>query len=196
KSSGGYGALVQGMRHAAQWGAVACHSGDMGFDELYRRDLPATLDTLARHGGIAAFLEHVRAVPSLSGGDFHALMILAMGASYDPDPDPAAPAGIRLPVDLYTGALLPERWQAWLAHDPLQLVERPEVREQLASLRGLYLDCGRRDQYFLHYGARRLSQALRRHGIDHTYEEFDGTHSGVDHRLDVSLPLLYEAIAP
>jgi hypothetical protein len=26
--------------------------------------------------------------------------------------------------------------------------------------------------------------------IKHHYEEFDGTHSGIDHRLDVSLPYL------
>ncbi|MCX4245368.1 alpha/beta hydrolase [Paraliomyxa miuraensis] len=192
KSSGGYGALVQGMRHAEQWAAVACHSGDMGFDLLYLREFPAVLDTLARHGGIAAFLERVRAVPTLAGHDFHTLMILAMGASYDPDPE--APAGARLPVDPHTCALLPERWQAWLRHDPVILVEDPPVQRSLASLRGLYLDCGRRDQYFLHYGARRLSQALQHHGIDHTYEEFDGTHSGTEHRLDVSLPFLHRAM--
>ena len=34
-SSGGYGALVQGLRHGEQWGAVACHSGDIGFDLLF-----------------------------------------------------------------------------------------------------------------------------------------------------------------
>jgi len=193
KSSGGYGALVQGMRHAEHWGAVACHSGDMGFDLLYPREFPAALDALARHGGIEAFLEHVGTAPSLRGSDFHTLMILAMGASYDPDPE--APAGVRLPVDLHTCTPRPERWAAWLAHDPLQLVEQPEVQQALRSLRGLFLDCGRHDQYFLHYGARQLDRALERHGIAHTYEEFDGTHSGIDHRLDVSLPFLYEAIA-
>lgn len=195
KSSGGYGALVQGMRHAEHWAAVACHSGDMGFDLLYRREFPATLDVLARHGGVAPFLEHVRDVPSLRGSDFHTLMVLAMGASYDPDPDPAAPAGVRLPVDPRTCALNPERWAAWLAHDPVQMVQQPAVREALCSLRLLYVDCGRHDQYFLHYGARQLTAALQQHGIEHVYEEFDGTHSGIDHRLDVSLPRLYEVIA-
>lgn len=195
KSSGGYGALVQGMRHAEHWGAVACHSGDMGFEPLYLRELPATLDALARHGGIEPFLAHVRSTPALHGSDFHTLMVLAMAATYDPDPDPAAPLGIRLPVDPHTCVPIPERWQAWLAHDPLQLVQRPEVRASLSRLSLLYFDCGRRDQYFLHYGARRLSQALEHHGVAHTYEEFDGTHSGIDHRLDVSLPRLYAAIA-
>ena len=130
KSSGGYGALVQGMRHAEHWAAVACHSGDMGFANLYLRDFPATLDTLARHGGIAPFLEHVLSTPALRGSDFHTLMMLAMGASYDPDPDPSAPAGIRLPVDLHTCALDPERWAAWLAHDPVEQVERPAAQRQ------------------------------------------------------------------
>lgn len=192
KSSGAYGALVQGMRHAECWGAVACHSGDMAFETLYMRDFPAVLDALARHGGIEAFLEHVRTAPSLHGSDFHTLMLLAMGASYDPDPQ--APAGVRLPVDPHTCELLPERWDAWRRHDPVVLVEQAEIQRSLASLRGLFIDCGRRDQYFLHYGARRLCRALQRHGIVHTYEEFDGTHSGIDHRLDVSLPFLYRSM--
>lgn len=195
KSSGGYGALVQAFRHAEQWGAVACHSGDIGFDLLYRRDLPAALDGLARHGGVAPFLAYVQRTPALRGDDFHLLMLLAMGASYDPDPDPAAPCGIRLPVDPHTCELEPERWQAWLAHDPLTWVEQPAARAGLARLRLFFFDCGRRDQYFLHYGARRLARALERHGVPHVYDEFDGTHSDIDHRLDVSLPRLYAAIA-
>lgn len=192
KSSGGYGALVQGLRHAEQWTAVACHSGDMGFDHVYRRDFPVTVGVLARHGGIAGFLEHVKRAESLRGEDFSTLMSLAMGATYDPDPE--ATHGVRLPVDLYTCALIPERWDAWLRHDPVHLVEEASARANLESLRKVFFDCGRRDQYFLHYGARQLSQALQRHGVRHVYEEFDGTHSGIDHRLDVSLPLLYGAI--
>jgi S-formylglutathione hydrolase FrmB len=196
KSSGGYGALMQAFRHADRWAAVACHSGDMGFDLVYRRDLPAALDGLGRHGGIGGYLAHVRQAPALRGDDFHLLMILAMAASYDPDPDPAAPdLGLRLPVDPHTCALVPERWAAWLAHDPVQLVQDDKARESLARLRLLFFDCGRRDQYFLHYGARSLAQALAHHGVPHVHEEFDGTHSNIDHRLDVSLPRLYEVIA-
>ncbi|MCH9685123.1 MAG: enterochelin esterase [Deltaproteobacteria bacterium] len=193
KSSGGYGAMIHGMRHAAHWGAIACHSGDMGFEHLYLREFPGALDVLARHGGIEAFLEHLSSTPSMRGGDFHASMILAMGATYDPDP--AAPAGVRLPVDLHTCELDTARWEAWLRHDPVRMIEQQSVRDDLAQLRGLFFDCGRRDQYFLHYGARRLAAALDRHGITHVHQEFDGTHSGIDHRLDVSLPYLYEAIA-
>jgi S-formylglutathione hydrolase FrmB len=192
KSSGGYGALLQGLRHADTWAAVACHSGDMGFDRLYLRDFPPTLDAIARHGGIAGFVAHVAGCTKLAGRDVHALMILAMGATYDPDP--AATAGVRLPVDLHTGELHPERWAAWLRHDPVHIVEEAGARQNLARLAGLWIDCGRRDQYYLHYGARSLHAALQRHGIAHVYEEFDDDHSGIDYRLDRSLPFLHGAI--
>ena len=40
--------MVHGMRRADLWGAVACHSGDMAFDLVYRPVLPRALDVLAR----------------------------------------------------------------------------------------------------------------------------------------------------
>ncbi len=193
KSSGGYGALWHGMHHAEHWGAVACHSGDMAFDLVYGRDLPKLCDAMARHGGLEPLLTHLLQTPALSGDEFHVLMLLAMAASYDPDPQ--GPMGVRLPVDPERCEIIEARWAAWLAHDPLTAVERPQVQDALGSLRGLFVDCGFRDQYFLHYGARRLRDRLAHHGIAHHYEEFDGTHSGIDHRMDVSLPWLYERVA-
>lgn len=193
KSSGGYGALIQGMKHGDRWAAVACHSGDIDFDLAYRRDLPLLVDALAAHGGsVAAFLQHLRDATEIRGREMHALMLLAMCASYDPDPD--ALHGIRLPVDPRTCSLIEERWRRWLEHDPLVMIEREEAQAGLRSLRCLYLDCGSRDTYHLHFGARAFTDRLRGLGIEHVYEEFDGTHSGIDHRMDRSLPLLYEAI--
>jgi hypothetical protein len=58
------------------------------------------------------------------------------------------------------------------------------------------MDCGWRDQYQIHYGSRILSMRLRQFGISHRYEEFDGSHSGIDHRMDESLPFLYRALQP
>lgn len=194
KSSGGYGALVQGMKHGDQWAAVACHSGDVDFDLVYRRDLPRLLDHLARfEGGVVEFVDHLRGARKIRGEEMHALMLLAMAASYDPDP--AAPLGIRLPVDPRTCQLIEERWQCWLDHDPLRMIQRPECRQSLGELKLLFIDCGSRDPYALHYGNRALARKLREAGIDHRYEEFDDTHSGIDYRLDVSLPVLYEAIS-
>ena len=168
KSSGGYGALVHGMRHADVWGAVACHSGDMGFDLVYRGELPRTLDVLARSGGsVPAFLERIAATHKIGGAEFMALSTLAMAASYDPQPD--QPRGIRLPVDPHTGELDGEAWARWLTHDPLHMVADPAVQANLRSLHGLYIDVGSRDQYMLHYGARALVRRLKAAAIEHQF---------------------------
>ena len=88
----------------------------------------------------------------------------------------------------------PARWARWLEHDPLRLVERPACQAGLRALKGLYLDCGSKDQYFIHYGMRAFARRLTELGIQHLYEEFDDDHSGIDYRLDRSLPFLFEAV--
>ena len=50
KSSGGFGALHQALNHGEFWGAVACHSGDMGFELGYSSDLAHALLYLEQQG--------------------------------------------------------------------------------------------------------------------------------------------------
>src|SRR5262245_19711393 len=57
KSSGGYGALVQGMRHPEQFGAVACHSGDMYFEYCYLGDVPKFCARVQNAGGLRAWFD-------------------------------------------------------------------------------------------------------------------------------------------
>ncbi|MBM3550103.1 MAG: enterochelin esterase [Alphaproteobacteria bacterium] len=122
KSSGGYGAIVHGMLHAQFWSAVACHSGDMAFDLVYLHDMAATLNVLAKHGrSVEAFIRHFEGQRKPSDKETHALMILAMAATYDPDPRQFL--SIRLPVDLETCEIIPERWALWTRWDPLVLAE-------------------------------------------------------------------------
>ena len=118
------------------------------------------------------------------------LMMIAMAASYDTDR--AAPNGFRLPFDLETGEFLPRRWEKWLRHDPVELIGKHKAN--LKSLRGIFVDCGWRDQFHIHFGARKISQLLTKHGVSHRYEEFDDNHSGIDYRMDVSLPYLARAL--
>jgi enterochelin esterase-like enzyme len=219
KSSGGYGAIIHGMKYAKYWGAVAVHSGDAYFDFVYRHDWPNTLNELARHrepkrqagayharreagrkrlaaglddGRIQRFLEHVWKKEKVSAADGHCIMNLCMAATYDPDP--GTPLGFRVPFNLESGELIGRRWMKWLEHDPVNLVRK--YRAGLKSLRGIYIDCGWRDQYHIHYGSRILSKRLAAAGIRHTYEEFDDNHSDIDYRMDVSLPFLYKALKP
>ncbi|MBL8970268.1 MAG: hypothetical protein JNK56_06800 [Myxococcales bacterium] len=102
---------------------------------------------------------------------------------------------MRLPVDPHTCELDPAAWARWLAHDPLLMLDEPACQQNLRQLHGLYLDCGSRDQYMLHYGARALVRKLRAAGIDHHHEEFPDDHNNTDYRLDVSLPYLHAALA-
>jgi enterochelin esterase-like enzyme len=217
KSSGGYGAIVHGMKYAKYWGAIADHSGDSYFDFVYWHDWPNTLNELAKHrrpkrragrydalrelrrkglrdgrddGRIKRFLQSVWKKEKLSQAEGHAIMNLCMAATYDPDP--RAPNGFRVPFNLESGEPIPERWRAWQRHDPINLVLK--FRKNLKTLRGIYIDCGWRDQYHIHYGTRLLSARLSAAGIRHTYEEFDDNHSDIDYRMDVSLPFLYRAL--
>ena len=187
KSSGGYGALYHAMHFPDTWGAAASHAGDMGFDLLFRPEFPTACSVLAEYeGDPQAFLRTFWRRNRPSGHDYTTLMILAMAASYDPDP--AAPQRIRLPFDLRSCTLDPERWAQWLRFDPLALLD--SRAGALASLHGLYIDVGRFDQYNIQYGTRRFVDALQARGIAHRYEEFDGSHSAIDWRLDHSLPYL------
>jgi len=217
KSSGGYGSMIHGMKYPKTWGAIANHSGDAYFDYVYWADWPNTLNELQKHraprrrpgrydarresgrkriaeglddGRIRRFLENVWKKEKVSTAEGHCIMNLCMAATYDPDP--RAPNGFRVPFNMETGELIAERWRNWLRHDPINLVAK--YRNSLKSLRGIYIDCGWRDQYHIHYGSRILSKRLAAAGIRHTYEEFDDNHSDIDYRMDVSLPFLYRAL--
>lgn len=193
KSSGGYGALFHAAHYPEHWAAAASHAGDCGFEWCYRTDFADVATTLAEFdGNLERFLSAFWRDGRVDGRTIGALMTLAMAASYDPDPE--APLGFRLPFALETCELDPARWQRWLAHDPLNLV--PECADALRTLKGLYLDCGRQDQFHIQYGTRLLARRLESLGIEHHYEEFDGTHSGIDWRYDHSLPYLYRLVAP
>jgi enterochelin esterase-like enzyme len=191
KSSGGYGAIVHGMRRPDVWAALACHSGDMGFEVCYLQDMPVALNELAKHDrSIENFMRAFEQTKKPKEKEITTLNALAMAASYDPDPTQFL--GIRLPVDLETCALIPERWKNWLAHDPARMADA--CADNLRRLKAIYIDCGNEDQFHLHYGARRLNRALIRLGIAHTYEEFPDNHSDIDYRMDISLPLLARAL--
>lgn len=219
KSSGGYGAIVHAMKYPRYWGAIANHSGDAYFDFVYWHDWPNTLNELAKHrkkrrtpgrydaaaeaardgladglddGRIERFLAQVWSREKLSHAEGHCLMNLCMAATYDPDPE--APGGFRVPFNLESGEALPVRWRRWQAHDPVNMVARHKAA--LQTMRGIYIDCGWRDQYHIHFGTRLLSKRLSDAGVAHTYEEFDDNHSDIDYRMDVSLPFLYRALKP
>lgn len=190
KSSGGYGAMVHALLHPQFWSAAAVHSGDMGFDLVYRHEFVPVLRALAKEPDVGRWVDNFWNGRKFKDSDVHILMMMAQAASFDPDP--SAPYGVRMPVTLDTCELIPERWERWLAWDPLTLVETHGPG--LKALKALYIDCGDVDQYNLVYGARRMHKRLTAMGVQHVYEEFPDDHTAVDYRMDVSLPLLVKAL--
>lgn len=189
KSSGGYGALMLGIDHPEIFSAVACHSGDMYFDYAYLPEFPAAARGLEKSGGIAKFLENL-GDHGLSGREDHAVInILAMSACYSPNPV-TTPHLFDLPFREGTGELVPAVWERWLEKDPVRRVRSGNHALKDAGL--LYLDCGRRDEFYLNLGARILVQELEKQSVSCHYEEFDGGHSNVQFRYDVSLRRLAE----
>lgn len=195
KSSGGYGAVVQAMRHPELFGAFACHSGDMYFEFGYGPDLAKLHANLERFGGLESFIAQIPAIKPKSHDPFFSVLgMLCYGAAFAPNPE--APRGFDLPIDAETGALREEVWQRWLAWDPVRLVEHPEYHAALRQMHYIYVDCGRWDELNFQIGARLLSQKLMALGVAHDFELFDDGHMNVPYRYDVSLPRLEAAIRP
>jgi hypothetical protein len=191
KSSGGYGAIVHALLHPDFWAAAGIHSGDMGFPLMYGHEFVPVLQALAKTGlEPGAWVDQFWTQQKTKDADIHVIMMLAQAATFDPDP--SQPYGIRLPVALDTCEFIADRWANWLKWDPLTLVETHG--EGLKQLKALYLDCGDVDQYNMIYGHRRMHRKLDSLGVAHTYEEFADNHSGVDYRMDISLPILAKAL--
>lgn len=187
KSSGGFGALTLGMRHPDVFGHVASHSGDMLFERAYGLDFAKFVGALHAYGGSAeAFVKAFRASRDKEGFDHASINTIAMAACYSPNPKNRL--GFDLPCGARTAELLPKVWARWKALDPVQAVS--SYRGNLRRLRTLFFDAGRSDEFFLHLGARALSDRLKTLGVRHIHEEHDRGHFDMAARYDRSLALL------
>lgn len=185
KSSGGYGALMLAMKHPGVFGSLASHSGDAYFEYCYGFDFVKCWNGLREAGSVAAWLARFRAQPKPRGDDIHVLNIVAMSACYSPHADGK---GFDLPFDLATGERRDDVMRRWARFDPAVACRR--YARNLAKLRGIFIDCGLRDEFTLHAGARILTARLRALGLDPVQQEFDDGHMGISYRYDASLPYL------
>jgi hypothetical protein len=192
KSSGGYGAMVTPMLRPDLWGGMATHAGDALFEvcylPLFRESARALRDDYG--GSFERFWEDFRTRPALSkDSDMHLLNDWCMAACYSADED----GSTRLPYDPATGELIPEIWDRWLAWDPVRMV--PERADDLRSLRAIYIDAGKRDEWYLDLGAEAFRRALERIGVtDVSFELFDATHMAIEYRYPLGLKYLAERL--
>ncbi len=193
KSSGGFGAIVHAMRRPDLFRAVACHSGDMGFQISLFRDLPLLMNAVRDTGGVSELVKRFEEVRKKHIGSwFGPISMLALAAVYSPDA--TKPLGIGLPFDLETGTLDEAVLKRWLAWDPVEMIEKKAHQEALRQMSLVFVDCGTRDEHFLHWGAHAFHRKLESFKVAHEYQTFDGGHRSTSYRLDESLPKLYGAL--
>lgn len=184
-SSGGYGSLIMGLRHADLFGLICSHAGDAYFQYAQLADFPQAVRAIK--GDVKAFLERFWSEEKKDMKDFAGFNAIGMAACYS-----ANGTDFDMPFDLETGELRQDVFDRWLEHDPVFLVEK--YVENLKSLRLLYLDAGKRDDFSLDIGARILCNRFRDHGIDFIHEEFDDGHMGIAYRYDRSLKFISDKI--
>jgi hypothetical protein len=65
----------------------------------------------------------------------------------------------------------------------------------LRSLRGVYLDAGTGDEYFLDLGARAFADELDALGVAYQFELFEAGHGQIEYRYPKALRFLAERLA-
>ncbi|MEO6334841.1 MAG: alpha/beta hydrolase-fold protein [Pyrinomonadaceae bacterium] len=185
KSSGGYGSLIMGIRHADIFGLVCSTAGDAYFEYCYPIDFAKAFRTIK--GDPQKFMREFWATEKQAKDSHAALNTIGMAACYSPNG-----SDFDLPFDLETGEMRTDVWSRWLEHDPVRLV--PKYAENLRSLNLLYVDAGTRDEFNLDIGAKILSSKLKKLDVPHIHEEFDDGHFNISYRYDRSLELISERI--
>ena len=180
-SMGGYGAVRLAMKHPDTFGAVyGLSAACLGWGGDLTTESPAWDETLS-----------FRDFDDLEAGDgksYLARAFLALAAAWSPDPA-KPPLFVEFPV---AGLGRDRRRREdvcarWSANMPVAMVD--QYRSNLARLRGVAFDVGSRDEFpHIPMTNRQLARALRRNGIAHTFEEYDGDHnSRVAERIEAKL---------
>jgi Putative esterase len=195
KSSGGYGAMVVPMLRPDRFGALASHAGDALFECAYQPDFPAVARQLRDtfDGSWDVFHEQFAQAPAFDFAKFGKPMeIYGYACAYSPDPD--RPGHALLPFETETGRLREEVWRGWLELDPVRMA--PRHADVLRSMRRIYLDAGRSDEWYLDLGAQAFANELDTLGVEHSLELFEGRHGGIGYRYPAAIRELVMALRP
>lgn len=193
KSSGGFGAMITPMLRPDLFGGLASHAGDALYEFCYLKEFADAVRFLRDYDGdIWRWWEDFRSRPAFTRkADSTLLMLLGCSACFSADED----GTVRLPFDPRTGELVPERWERWLALDPVRMV--PRYADALRGLRAVWLDAGTSDEWYLDVGAQAVAAQLERIGVpDVRLELFEGGHGGIDYRYPMALAYLATRLSP
>jgi hypothetical protein len=181
KSSGGYGAMVVPMVRPDVFSALASHAGDALFEACYAPWFPETARKLRDEfdGSYEVFFQRLANADHMDWSSLGTpLEMYGYAAAYSPDP--SSPGKALLPFEIATGRLHDDVWALWLDKDPVRMA-RPSA-DALRSMRRIYLDAGRSDEFFLDLGAQAFAAELDALGVPYTLDLFAGTHGGLIYR--------------
>ena len=194
KSSGGYGAMVTPMLRPDLFGGLATHAGDALFENCYLPEFRESVRALRDEyeGSYDRFWEDFRTRPAFSKDSDHFLLdSWCMAACYSADDD----GTVRPPFDVATGELIEDLWERWLEKDPVRMVARHA--EAVRGLRAIYIDAGKKDEWYLDLGAEAFRRAVADAGAtDVFFELFDATHMGIEYRYPIGVKYLAERLSP
>ena len=161
KSSGGFGAMITPMLRPDLFGALATHSGDALYEYSYIPEFAkATRHLRDYDGDIWRWWDDFQSRPSFTKpADHDLLMLLGVSACFSANKD----GSVDLPFEPDTGQLRPDVWQRWLDWDPVRMA--PQYADALGAQRGIWIDAGTRDEWFLDLGAKAFRETLREIGV-------------------------------
>lgn len=194
KSSGGFGAMITPMLRPDLFGALATHAGDSLYELCYVPDFGQAVRALRDYDhDIQAWWADFHTRPAFTRPEDMTLIgVLGVAACFSAADDGTP----QLPFDPKTGVLLADVWQRWLDRDPVRMV--PAHADAVRSLRAVWIDAGRSDEYYLDLGAEAFRAELAKAGLPDDrvhFELFDAGHGGIDYRYPLSLGWLAERLA-
>lgn len=170
-SSGGYGAIHLVTKFPKLFSYAIALAPDSDFEICYGGDLLPAAQFINQCGGVRQAIKRLGDKSSQKNSKYHAISnAIAMSACYSA----VSKKKILFPIEIKTGKLKSKVWKLWREKDPVEFI--PKRRKNLKYIGGVYLAVGKHDEFFLYYGARKLSRHLRKFHVPLKYDEFNGGH--------------------
>ena len=196
-STGGYGALLLGMKHSDVFGAVYSYSGGglcfslpVCITYLGGENTVFSDEVVSLFGDPKAALSNVVRPSQVTG--FYGAEMYSMASAFSPNLE-NPPLLVDMPWESPDLKIVPDVRDRWFEHDLFELL--PTHAANLRTLRGLAFDVGDRDELGLHEENVAFHEALLASNVPHEFEVFSGGHGNkLFERVGISLEFFSEAL--
>lgn len=163
-SMGGYGTIRIGMKHPDVFGSIYALSPCC---LMWGGDFQPT-------GAVNLKLQAIHTETALAQTDVQTFATFAQAAAWSPNPD-NPPFYVDFPGQA-NGTSRPEIVAKWSANLPLAFID--QYRRSLERLHAIAFDVGDQDDFaHVPLGAKQLDAVLNEYHVQHTFEEYPGTHT-------------------